>query len=180
MTRRLRAHGLQVFYEESHALPLVDLVVRINGGSVSDPEGRGGLTRIVGRLIRRGTRRLDGPRVDAQVAALGGRLSVTIGREALTLHGSVLARNVEPFVALVAQLLREPAFRGRDLARAKRRIKAGLLALRDDDHALASRHLRRLAFGTHPYGAAPGGTHASIGRITRADVVAHHARLWRA
>ncbi len=180
MTRRFRAQGLRVFLEENHELPLVDLVIRIEGGSLSDPERLAGLTRVMGRLYRRGTRRMNGAAVDAQVAALGGRLAVTIGREALTLHGSVLARNVEPFVALVAELLRAPAFRGRDLARAKRRIKANLAALADDDHGLASRHLRGLVFGEHPYGRPLGGTHDSIGRITRADLIAHHERSWRA
>lgn len=180
MTRRFRQHGLEVFLEESHELPLVDLVIRVAGGSLSDPDDLGGLTRVMGRLYRRGTRRMDGAAVDAAVAALGARLAVSIGREALTIHGSVLARNVEPFVALVAELLRAPAFRQRDLARAKRRIKANLVALRDDDYALASRHLRALVFGEHPYGRPPGGTHASIGRITRADLLAHHARTWRA
>ncbi len=180
MTRRFRQHGLQVFLEESHELPLVDLVLRIAGGSLSDPEDLGGLTRVMGRLYRRGTRRIDGARVDARVAALGGRLAVTIGREALTIHGSVLARNVEPFVALVAELLRQPAFRQRDLARAKRRIKANLVGLRDDDYGLASRHLRELVFEGHPYGRPPGGTHTSIGRITQADLINHHQRTWRA
>ncbi|MEM9074244.1 MAG: pitrilysin family protein [Myxococcota bacterium] len=178
MTIRFRHRGAQVFLEESQSLPVVDLVFRFGGGSLSDPEGQGGLTRVTGRLLRRGTRQIPAAEVDARIAELGARLSVTISRSALALQGSVLARNVEPFVALVASLLREPAFRGSDLSRAKRRIKASLLALRDDDYGLASRHLQRHIFGEHPYSRPSGGTHASIGRLRRADLLAQHEQLW--
>lgn len=176
MSTRFVHEGAPVLLEESHALPLVDFVVALRGGALLDPVGQEGLTRMMARLLRRGVRGQPAAEVDQALALLGGRLSVTIARSSIRLHGSVLARNLEPFVALVARLVREPALRTGDLARAKRRIADELRAVRDDDGALADRHLRRLLFGDHPYGLPVGGTLASIRAIRRDDVVAQHAR----
>lgn len=169
---------MKLLVESSDDLPLVDLAIKIRGGALGDPAGKEGLTRVMARLLRRGTRTMSSEAVDAEIARLGARLSITISREIVGVHASVLARNVEPLVALVAELLFEPAFRNADLARAKRRIRANLISLRDDDHALASRHLNAFLFGDHPYGRPTGGTHASVGRIRRGDLQARHQELW--
>ncbi|MCB9620680.1 MAG: insulinase family protein [Sandaracinus sp.] len=176
---RFEHEGAPVFLEESHALPLVDFVIALRGGALLDPPGKGGLTRMTARLMRRGTKELKSHEVDEAFARLGGRLSVSISRSSVRLHGAVLARNLEPFVALVAQLVREPALRSDDLARAKRRILDELRMLREDDHGLADRHLRSLLFRDHAYGAPVGGTGASLRAIKRADVLEHHARMVR-
>lgn len=176
---RFEHEGAPVFLEESHALPLVDFVIALRGGALLDPDGQGGLTRMTARLLRRGTASLHSHEVDEELARLGARLSVSLSRSSVRLHGTVLARNLEPFVALVAQLVREPALRNDDLARAKRRILDELRMLREDDHGLADRHLRGFLFGDHLYGQPVGGTGASLRSIRRADVVAHHTRMVR-
>jgi len=161
--------------EESHALPLVDFVVALRAGATGDPEGREGLTRVAARLVRRGVRGQSAREVDERLATLGARLSVTVSRHAMRFDGTVLARNLEPFVALLSDLLHRPAFRGADLARAKRRIRQDLVALRDDDGGLAARHLRSMVYGAHPYARAIGGTSRSLGPMKRADLAAR----WR-
>ncbi len=176
---RFEHEGAPVFLEESHALPLVDFVVALRGGALLDPEGRAGLTRMTARLLRRGTVDLRSHEVDEELARLGARLSVTIARSSVRLHGTVLARNLEPFVALLARLIREPALRADELGRAKRRILDELRMLREDDHGLADRHLRAFFFGDHAYGQPVGGTGASLRAIRRVDVVAQHARMIR-
>lgn len=176
---RFEHEGAPVFLEESHALPLVDFVIALRGGALLDPEDRGGLTRMTARLLRRGTADLLSHQVDEELARLGARLSVTLSRSSVRLHGTVLARNLEPFVALVARLVREPAMRNDDLARAKRRILDELRMLREDDHGLADRHLRAFLFGDHVYGQPVGGTGASLRAIRRTDVLSHHARMVR-
>lgn len=169
---------MKLLVEHSNDLPLVDLAIKIRGGALGDPQGKEGLTRVMARLLRRGTRKRSSEQVDAEIARLGARVSFTISREIVGVQASVLARNIEPLVALLAELLFEPAFRNADLARAKRRIRANLVSLQDDDHALASRHLSRLLFNGHLYGRPTGGTHASMGKIRRSDLIDRHAEMW--
>ncbi|HJL01628.1 MAG TPA: pitrilysin family protein [Polyangiaceae bacterium LLY-WYZ-15_(1-7)] len=172
--------GAPVYLEPSEDLPLVDFVVCVRGGAALDPVAQPGLARMTARLMRRGTRGVPASAIDDAIGRLGARLSVTVSRSATRFHGTVLARNLEPFVELLAGLIRRPAFRGSDLARAKRRIRHDLRALREDDYGLAERHLRRAFFPGHPFGRPVGGTEASIASLKRPQIVAHHAATVRA
>jgi zinc protease len=160
--------------EESHQLPVVDIELVLRTGSVHDPEGREGLTRLTWTLARMGGRGMTRARVEETIAQLGARLSVETGASYVRFHGMVIRRNLEPFVALLASLVREPAFRAKDLAHLKRETQSDLVAMRDNDRALAGRFFRRFLFGDHPYGRSSVGTPHSIRAIQRADVVRHH------
>jgi zinc protease len=92
----------------------------------------------------------------------------------MRLRGTVIRRNLEPFIELLASIVTRPAFRPADIRRAREETLAELVALRDDDATLGSRCFRRAVFGPHPYGRPITGTQASIRAITRADVVRMH------
>ncbi len=167
--------GVPVLVEESHAVPIVDIEIAFRAGSYSDPAGKEGLSRLVARMVRMGTRRLTGAEVEDRIARLGARLTSDVaGGSTTRFHGSVIRRNLEPFVALLGELLTAPAFRADDLAHVKRETISDLVAMRDHDEALAAKALRNLLFDGHPYGRSIAGTPASVRRVTRADLVAHH------
>jgi zinc protease len=168
--------GMRVLLEESHALPLVDFQLVLCTGSVHDPEGFEGLTRVLWRMIRMGTKSLRGPEVEEAIARLGARLSIDVSTSFVAIHGAVIRRNLEPFLELVASLLRSPAFRTTDLKQVRREHLAELVALRDSDRSLAARSFRRLLFAGHPYGRPVTGTERTLRRIARDDLVTAHAR----
>lgn len=169
-----------VLVEPSDALPLVGVSLRLRSGSGSDPRGKEGLARLTARALRRGTRELDARTVEDTVDALGAQLSVSVGHGWTHLGGTVVARNVEPFVELLFRLLARPAFRASDLRQITRETLGELTSLCDDDQLLVHHHLRRYAFEHHPYGRSRTGTRASLARIERSDVVRHHAKTVRA
>jgi len=129
---------------------------------------------MLARLLRRGERKGEPP-VDEKVARLGARLAITIGRTTLRIHGTVLTRNLEPFVALLGELLTAPRFREKDLRREKRRVRAEIESTLDDDGSLAYRQMRMSVFGDHPVATPVGGTRRSVGRIERRAIEAMHA-----
>ncbi|MFT5356714.1 MAG: zinc protease [Polyangiales bacterium] len=172
--------GFPLVHESNFSLPLVDFAIIWRAGSLGDAAGAEGGARLLARLLRRGTRALKADAVDERIALLGGRMSVSASREALRVQCTVLERNLEPFLELVASLVVEPALRDADFRRAKRRIVAEIEDAEDDDSTIASNHLRNHLFGEHPYGRAIGGTKASLRRITRSSLVeAHQKKLVR-
>ena len=172
--------GFPLVHESNFGLPLVDFAIVWRGGALGDADGAEGGARLLARLLRRGTPALKADAVDERIALLGGRMSVSASREALRVQCTVLARNLEPFLELVAGLIVEPALRDADFRRAKRRILAEIEDAEDDDSTIASHHLRDHLFGEHPYGRSIGGTRASIRRITRASLMeAHQKKLVR-
>lgn len=170
---------IPVFLEESHALPLVDLDVILLRGSLLDPVGLEGLTRLTTRLMRRGPTGVDGETFDARLDGLGATFGMTVSPEMVRIYGSVIRRNLDAFLAEVASVLMQPGLRREDFDRLIRRSQAELVALRDHDSALAGRAFRRALFGAHPYGRSVSGTLGSIGAITLDAVRASHAALVR-
>jgi zinc protease len=165
--------GTVVLVEESHQLPMVDFQVTLRTGSAHDPEDQEGVARMTARMVRMGTRRLRAADVEERIDALGGTLGIETAPSYTRFSGSVIKRNVGPFLELVAQLLTQPALRAADLAQVQRETLADIVELRDNDRGLASREFRRAVFGTHPYGRAVLGTPTTVARIDRAAIVQH-------
>jgi len=162
--------GSLVVLEPNHDLPLVDLSITLRTGSTQDPEGLEGLTRMAGRLLRMGTRSLVASEVDEAIDRLGAQMSVECTPSSLRVSAVVLARNLEPFFALVGELLCRPALRKDDLALLQRETLADLDELLDNDRALAARHFRRFCLPNHLYGRSVVGSQKSIKRITRGRI----------
>lgn len=168
--------GVRVLIEESHELPLVELHFVLLGGSLLDPIGKEGLTRLMGRVVRMGTRKLGAGEVEDMIARLGARLTVETTPSYLRFHITTLRRSLGAVIDLLAKLFSGPAFRAHDVMHAKRETAADLTALQDNDRALVGRAFRQALFQGHPYGRPIVGTERSIRAITRKDLAAH----WRA
>lgn len=174
---RFTASGIPVIVEPSHQLPLVDVEILCCEGAVLDPPGREGLTRLTAQMIRRGPRGMSAEAFDEAIESLGATLAASVSSHVVRFHGSVIRRNLEPFLRLVGRMLLSPALRANDLARQKRKNAAELVELRDHDRALAARAFRRHLFGDHAYGRPVSGTLDTVGAFTRAEVEEHYARL---
>jgi zinc protease len=162
--------------ESEHALPLVHIGLVLRTGSIHDPRGLEGLTRMTARMLRMGTRNMTPAQVEERIDSLGAQLSVSCAPSYVQVGGAVVAHNLEPFFQLVCELIQAPAFRASDLARAKRETVAELVGVVDDDRSLAARHFRGFALGKHPYGRPVVGTPTSVRALTRDAVRAHHEK----
>jgi zinc protease len=169
--------SLRVFVEESHALPLVHFQVIIPEGSMGDPPGREGLTRLAARMLRRGTSARDARSIDEAIDALGAELSIDTNPSFVRIAGSVIRRSLEPMLALVSELLHSPTFPEAELEQLRRESIAALLELTDNDQGLCAVQFRRALFRGHPYARSVLGTRASILAIEHAEVVTRYREV---
>lgn len=175
-TRFTTPSGTLVLTEQEHALPIVHVAVILRTGATHDPRGLSGLSRLTARMLRMGTRRLSQAQVDERIDSLGAHLGIGCAASYIQIGGTVVAHNLEPFFELLCELIKSPAFRANDLARAKRETLAELMAVCDDDRSLVARHFRGFALGHHPYGRPIAGTSRSIRQLTGRDVRGHYER----
>lgn len=166
--------GIPVMVEESPASGVVDLVVVFRHGGLEEPRPLAGLARATARACRMGTRSLDAQALEERIAGLGGRLSIDIGTGHLRFHGTVIARNLEPFAELFGEVVNAPRFRAADVDRVRRQLLADVAASTDDDRFLAGRAFRNALFGDHPLGRSLIGTAKSLREIRRTDIVDFH------
>lgn len=160
-------------------LPLVSLTVSFRTGGTSDPEGKDGLLRIMLRLMRRGSKRLSANDVDDLVDRLGAEVSVEVAPTSSTLHAQVVSRNLDPFVALLNELLTTPAFDATELERLRRETEADLQEARDSDRGLCNLWFRRTVFAGDVYARSANGRLSTLPGLTMADVHDAFARVVR-
>jgi zinc protease len=168
--------GSVVITERSDALPIVGISATLRSGTLLDPAGKEGLVRMLGRALRMGTSELRGERLEEKLDELGAQLSIAASQSFVNVGGVVVANNLEPFIELLADVLLRPAMRDNDLRQVRRELRAELAASCDDDRSLCFRHLRSHAFPDQLQGRPRSGTLASLGRITRSELVKHHKR----
>jgi zinc protease len=167
---------MSVLVESSDVLPLVDVEIALAVGSLQDPAGREGLAQLTGHLMRRGPRGLSQQRFEDRLASLGARVSVQVSMRSTRIRATVLRRNLEPVLELLASLVWRPALRATDFAKLKRQAQAALTARLDDDQTLAALGFRQALFGEHPYGRTLSGHADSLARIGIQQVESFYSR----
>ena len=134
--------GTPVLAEVSDALPLVDVSLVFRFGALIDAPGKEGTARLMVRLLRSGAKGQSVRRFDEAIEGLGATLSAEVAHGGARFTGSVLAKNLAPFLELVIGSIAQPAMRKADLDEARREGEAELLARQDDDRWLAALHER--------------------------------------
>lgn len=168
----------RVLTEIDPSLPLIQLSASFIGGSIADPEGQEGLTRLLVRLMRRTGGGRTAEQLDLLIDQLGSTLGVDVGTSACGFSGSVITRNWAAFRSLLADVVLRPNYDDEELARLKRETLSELKEIQDNDRALVRRWFTRALFRDHRYGRTSVGNSQSLANITAADLEAHYPRLF--
>ena len=92
----------------------------------------------------------------------------------------VLTRNLDSAMAIMADIAMNPSFPKDEFDREKKQALDGLAQAASNPNAVANRVAYMLAFGKeHPYGRPVSGLPATVGKITREDLVAFHGKYWK-
>lgn len=159
------AHA-DVLVETSRALPLVSFSIALKTGSLLDPPGMSGATRLLTRWMRRTAGGREAHIIDAEIDALGGSFGADVSPSTLTFQGTVITRSLDALLRITADVLARPGFAQAELDRLHRETLAELTEALDDDRGLSRRWFRHRVFGTHPYSRSVTGTASSLSRIT--------------
>ncbi len=168
--------GVPTFVETSRALPFVSVVVSFRSGSVHDPPGKEGLSRVTARMLRRGCEGYTKERIEETIDSLGSEFGADTLMSGTTVSFEVIRRSLGALADLVGLMLAKPTIDEDELARLLRESRAELIESRDSDRLLASRAFRRALFAGHPYGRRAAGTLDTLDKIGREDVVAFYKR----
>jgi len=172
--RSTLGNGMTLLLLPRHGLPLVQMQLMIPAGARHDPPGRAGVAGLTAGLLSKGTTRRDGDHFADEVEFLGGTLEASAGIERSEIAGEFAARDLERGLALMAEMVRTPAFDPADVTRERALLVAGIEATLDDPTAIADRAWPRWLYGAHPYGRPASGDRASAAAITRDDLAAFH------
>ena len=178
-TSQLLPNGLRVVSVRRARLPLVTAQLLVRSGGERDPQALAGLADLTARLLPKGAAGRSAPQIAAQAEALGGSLDAAADWDESTVGITVTTPRLPQALALLADVVRRPEFGADELKRAQAQAIDDLRLELSQPTALARLVAERMVFGAGAYGHSRGGTPASLAKITRADVQALHARLYR-
>ncbi|MBF6023093.1 M16 family metallopeptidase [Lysobacter niastensis] len=180
MQRAMLKNGTQLILAERHDIPVVQMSYEFKGGFSADQGRKLGTSSFAMGMMDEGSGSLDalafGDRAESLGASLGAGASLDGGKAYL----SALKENLVPSIELFATMLRSPRFDQKEIDRVKATWIAGIKQEKARPNGAALRVLPPLLYGdSHAYSMpfSGSGTEASIGSLTREDLVAFH-RDW--
>jgi len=171
------ASAAEVVFEKDASLPLVFLNVAIKTGAVSDPVNQLGLTNFMGEMMLRGTTERNKEEIDLAIDQMGAQLEVETRSETMIFRGAVLASQLDPYLALLKEILTRPSFPQDEIANLKSEVESQILEEHSNDERLAGLAFTSFLFGDHPYGKPILGKVATVQKLTRKEIIAHYRDL---
>jgi zinc protease len=172
-------NGLQVISVRRAGLPLVTAQLLLRSGGEMDPATLAGLSDLTAHLLTKGAAGKSAPQIAAAAEALGGSLDASAGWDQAAVGITVTTPKLPQALALLADVVRRPDFSDEELKRAQAQAIDDLRLELSQPTSLAQLAANRAVFGGGAYGHSRAGTPASLAKITRADVQAQHAALYR-
>jgi zinc protease len=159
--------------------PTVAFKIGFTFGSQHDPAGKEGLAYLTATLMAEGaTKKHPYPEILKLLYPMAAGYGVRVDKELVTFSGRVHKDNLEAYVPMLLDAIREPAFEEADFTRIRQRTRDFLeKTLRySSDEELGKAALYGAAFAGTPYAHLNAGTSAGLAAITLEDVRQFHAR----
>jgi zinc protease len=172
------ANGMRLFLLEDHELPLVNVSVRIRTGSIYEPAEKTGLASITGMVMRTGgTKSRTGDEIDEELESIAASVETGIGLNSGSASMSVLKKDLDTGLAILADVLMNPAFREDKIQLAKMQHRSSIARRNDSVGAVAGREFDKLIYGARSLYARHT-EYATIDSISRDDLLAFHEKFF--
>jgi predicted Zn-dependent peptidase len=171
-TKSQLPNGATLIVSERHDLPLVSFNITFLGGSNQfEPTGRRGLANMTSQMLTEGTTTKNGDQLSDALQLLGTFVSTNIGGEEGSIGFVSTAKNFDPTLAILSDMMLNSVFPAEALERLRGRTLVNLTQAKDQPTVVGAQVFAKILYGdAHPYGQRA--TEASVKAITRDDVVA--------
>jgi zinc protease len=177
LERATLSNGLKVVLAERRSIPQVRLDLLLDAGYAADQFASPGTAGLTMTMLDEGTTTRTALQISDRLADLGTSLGAGSRLDVSIVSLTALRDQLDPSLDLFADVVLRPAFRPSDVDRLKKQLLVQIQREKADPVGLALRVFPGLVFGEgHAYSNpwSGSGTEASIGSITRADLVKFH------
>ncbi len=176
---RTLPNGLRVIVAPMHGVPIVSAELTVGSGSASDPANLPGVSQMAATLMTKGTATRSAEDIARQIESMGGEIGAGSGYDGSTLSLTIKRDELDPAMAIFADVARNPAFAPDELDRARQQSLNEVEVAMKNPGSLASMAAARAVYGSAPYGEPASGTPTSLKKLTHDDVARFHATSWR-
>lgn len=168
-------NGLQIYGIENTELPLVQFEITLKGGLILEGSDKVGVSSLMADLMTKGTANKTPEELEEAIDLLGANISVSAGRQSITIRGNSLARNYEETLALVEEIMLEPRWDEREFELAKQSTLSQIAQQSANPNSIASNTYNKLLYGEdHILSYNPIGTTTTVESITLDDLKSYY------
>ena len=167
------SNGIEVEFARRAAVPVVNVAIDFDAGNAADPKAKLGTQAMMLRLLEQGTERYTAEQIAQAEEDLGANISASASMDRTKIGLSALTPNLAPSLDLLADIVRNPAFRPADIERVRGQQLASIAAETKQPVPLALRTLPPILYGpASPYGVPFTGTGSPVvvAGLTQADI----------
>jgi len=169
--------GLTVLHARHGVVPLVTVRAVLDAGATVEAPAQAGLAWLTAKSLEGGTARRSGEELAWELERLGAELTTWITWDSLNVALSTRADRLDEALALLAEIVREPAFPEREVTRMRDEQCAEILRRATEPRALADDAATRFIYAADAtYARSLIGTTNALRTFTRDDVVRFHER----
>jgi zinc protease len=149
---RTLSNGLEVVLVESHTIPKFTGELFFRSGNAVAAANAPGLADMTATVARTGTAKRTSREIEEDLRRMGSDLSSGAGADTSVISFAGLVDFSNDLLGLVSELAQQASFPADEFERERRQLIEGLRIERTTPGFLASERLRRVLFGSHPYG----------------------------
>lgn len=170
------SNGVPVVLVRRPEVPVVQVQALFDAGFAADSGGKLGTAAFAMAMLEEGAGPYGALQFAARAEDLGAVVGASASLDSSSAFVSALTDTLDPSLALLATLLREPRLEAAEIERVRKQWLAQIAREKTQPNSIAQRLLPPLMYGTaHPYGIpfTGSGNESSIAALTREDLVAH-------
>ncbi len=170
-------NGLTLLIRAEPGAAAVHIATATRAGLRYEDEQTNGITRLMARMLLRGTEHRSRNEITEGIDSLGADIEAYSGRNSFGLTAYCLPDDWQKVLGILADCLQNPSFPSSEFERLQELTLARLAARREDVDNVAEKLLRATLFQHHPYQFSELGTPGSIQQLTAAQVQQFHRRV---
>ncbi|MBI3269977.1 MAG: insulinase family protein [Planctomycetes bacterium] len=169
-------NGATICGVENHKLPIVSAYATFLGGARFESPDKNGVSNLMADLLTRGTKTRAAEEIARSIESVGGVIDSVSGKNAFGLRLTVLKKDLDLGLDVLADCLANPAFAEKELEQVRQEVLSAIRLKTDQVWDANSILFSKLFYGAHPYGLYPLGTLETVEKLSREDLRAFHAR----
>ncbi len=166
VTEKKLPNNLTVAVVERKNVPLVTVQLMVNSGANSESSAKAGLANMTAELLTKGTKTRTATQIAEQLEFLGGTINTGADWNKSVVTVSVMSDKLEQAMAIMADVVLNPAFKQEEIDLLKSQTLDGLTYNLKQPGFLANYVASKYSFDEHP----TGGTPESLSAISRSDI----------
>ena len=173
------SNGLRLLVREDARLPLVSMAAVFRGGLLAENAQSSGITRLMSKVLVKGTKTRTAEEIADTIEAVGGHLGSDAGNNSFSISLEVTQPDLRLGAELLCDVLLNATMPEKAIAREKEVQLAGIRDEEEQMTTVARNILRAALFGPHPYALRVKGTPESVTRLTQKRLACFSRSLCR-